>query len=247
MNAQPFFLSSRDAKIYGDTYVWTVNDSYLNSFTDFGVTLHKIILPNSVYPINIYNQQVYFKENGGATQNATLSINNYTGAQFATELQTQLTAVGALVYTATYDSQSKLLSISVPGPDTIQFVAGSNDAYDEMGYLVPTVVASTLDGDFPVILSGTNWLNVITNFATRVFDSAITTGTTLQLPVDVPFGNIIFYEATIDDMVECLDGQLSQISVTFTDNKRNPWVLPSSQDFVITLRILPSYAHHQQE
>lgn len=241
MAAQPFFLNSRDAYLYGGSYTWIVNEPYLNSFNSYGVSIDSMVVPNVVYPFNIYNQQVYFKENGGATLNATLSINNYTGAQFATELQTQLNAsAGVLVYTVTYDSQAKLLQISVPGPDTIQFVDGDNNANDEMGLAIPTSNTSTITSDYPVNLSGTNFLSVRTSFASRVFDSSTITGTTLRLPVDVGFGNIIFYEASFDDMIETLDGSLAQIVVSFADEKDNPWILPANAGFSMTLRIQPN-------
>lgn len=242
MEAQgmPLFLHSYNARESAPaTYEWLINDSHLNAFREFSVAVHNMTFPNTVYPINTYNNLLYLVENGGATVVVTIPINNYTGAQYATALETALNAAGALVYTVTYDAQSLRLTVSVPGPDVFEFVAGANDIYSESGFIVPTGQVSSLTGPNPVMLSGTNVIELVTNFSTHTHSSSSLVNVINLIPVPVSFGGIVFYQASVNDEVDTIEGQLHSIRIQFFDMKRRPWPLPSNADWTIGLRIVP--------
>lgn len=79
------------------------------------MTLRDIILPLTYYNINDSNNTVLLKEGAGSWNLVTLTKGNYTSSQFASEVATQLDAIGAGTYTVSISSITGKMTISVAG------------------------------------------------------------------------------------------------------------------------------------
>jgi hypothetical protein len=238
------YLNSGQAFVANGVYRWDLTDPFLSSFSNFTVAVVRMTLPNLVYPISAgrLNNKVYVKENGGATLTGTIPDNNYNGTQFATALQTMLNAAPfTLVYTVTFNTQSLKLTISVAA-GTIQLITGTNNAYYEMGfYTLPTANAASLTGDYTVELQGTNYVEVIANFVSSAsIASSLSAGVAAVIPMDSGFGSVVFYDPQTPNHYLTAEGYLSNVVVSFKDDKQNQWIPPPNVLFNMVLQITPS-------
>ena len=221
---------------------WEINLPSMNNVRGFNIALQNIEIPNTVYPINSKNNKIYFAENGGETLTAALTENSYTGSTFATEIQTQLNAAGTLVYTVTWDNDAKKLTISVPLPDVFEFISGGQNAYEEMGFDDSLFTqGSSFTSDAPINISGSQYIDVITNFSTGNHSVGTTSNVLVRVPLNVSFGNIIYYEPSTDDPLFVTESNLDEVFITMRDSKGNGWDLPFNANVSLTLKIIPLY------
>lgn len=243
------FLSTRDGELR-ETYntFWSINLPRLNTLQGFEIALQNIEFPNLVYPINAYNNKLYISEDGGGTLTATLTPNAYTGDQMAAELKTQLEAAGAGTYTVTYDKQSKKFTIAVSGAKAaFAFVDGATNAYEAIGFdsvSLPTSAAS-LTSSYPVNLSGSQYVDVVTNFSSHNYSVSTTAHVLVRVPLNENFGSIIFYEPSSDDSLFVTTNQLDEIYMQLRDDKGNYWELPYTSHVSMTLKITPKFESKQ--
>ena len=109
------FLSTRDAinpKTPNDA-TFILNGAIATNIDDYSLSVQSIEIPNLRYPINDFTNKVYFSENVGPVLTATLTNQNYTGSQLATELGVQMTVASTApeTWTGTYNSQTKKITI----------------------------------------------------------------------------------------------------------------------------------------
>jgi len=212
-----------------------------NNTSNYSLSLESCSFPNSVYPINSNNNKIYFKENGGATLEATLQSNNYTGTEFATQIQTQLDAAGANTYTVTYDSQSKKITITENAANTIQLVAGDNDVYDNIGFIVTSADANSITADNPVRLDGSLFIDIITNIGTQNYSSSGRTNVLARIPLSGNFGNVIFYHDESETYLDLAEDDIGYIETRLLDDKGNTFDLPSNANVSYVLRLTKSH------
>lgn len=227
----PLFLHSRDSNNAETWYSqFTIDNFLLNAHKeDAMLNFHGVSFPNAVYPINEYNNQIYFAEDGGALIISTITSNNYTGTQFAAEIQTQMNADGGHTYAVTYDSQSKKISFVVTGGNCA-FIAGENNAYEEMGVndnLTSTFTSLTASN--VVHIAGTQYVDVICDKAVHTYSSTHRTNVLIRVPLNVSFGNVVYFESEMPQHLELHTGShLNSIQFELRDDKGNPYKLPSN-------------------
>ena len=228
----PLFLSTRDSTSTSTWFPrWNITNFLLNhQKDDFSLSLDSVSIPNMVYPINQYNATIYFSEDSGATITSVLPYNNYTGTQFAAALATLLNADGTFTYTITYDNQSKKLTIGVVG-GTCTFIPGSNQPYQEMGLGSEelNVAFTSLTPLFPINLSGTQYVDIISSAMTHSYSSTHTANVLVRIPMNAPFGNIVFFNNQIPHDVVIHSGHaLNSIQLEIRDDKGNAFENPST-------------------
>jgi hypothetical protein len=219
------FLNTRDSD-GGNNYetFWHFARPDLNMPRAFTLSLKNVEFPNTVYPINEFNQNVYFNE-GAATLTATLTPNDYTGAQFATEIKTRMDAAGGQVYTVTYDAQSKKLTLSAPG--NFQLESGANDALEEMGF--ETLVSSTsMTSDYPINISGSAFMDVVVDIANRNFSTSTSSHVLCRVPLNVSFGQLVFYEPPSHAKMFISKERFDQLYISLRDDRGKQFKLPNN-------------------
>ncbi len=217
---------------------WNVDDNMLTQGKNVKVFLKQISIPHAVPAVNSNFNKIYISEDGGGTLTATLTVNNYNGSQFATEIQTQLNAAGALTYTVTYNSQTFKLSFTVVGGD-VKFVTGANTLYFMMGFLESGTGFSDFDSltsPHVIDIAGTRTIRIASNLKTL----NVLHGREINLLATIPslgsFGSIINYEpehATPVDISRI--GGHYVFEVLLFDDRHNLYVVPPNLNWSITL------------
>ncbi|MCK5127900.1 MAG: hypothetical protein KAR42_16705 [candidate division Zixibacteria bacterium] len=90
---------------------YPAEDSQLDILTQPFRTRHGADSGNGLFVIDANNKYIDFDEGGGEL-NATLTEGNYNGNSLATEIKTQLDAVGAITYTVTYSESTGKFTIA---------------------------------------------------------------------------------------------------------------------------------------
>lgn len=247
------FLNSRDSTSYSEENheaSWVINLPRLNNMMGFQLSLQNVEVPNVVYPINAYYNTVYWHEVSGADSlSAALTANNYTGTQLATALATAMTTESAAngstrTYSGSYDSQSKKLTLTVAG-DTFYWEAGSDTdpyCYDEMGLqrsLMPKAAAASQVSDFPINVSGTQFVDVVTNFSNHNFSTGTTGNILARVPMDLGFGNVVTKTLVDKEKLFISVSHIDEIRISLRDDRGNPWILPANAHISLTLRVDP--------
>lgn len=237
--AQLVFLDTRhslDPTIPSDCQ-FELNFQAANDLTNYTMSMESVSFPNAVYPINKHNNKIYFRENGGPILTATLVYNNYTGAEFATQLSFQMTASGTSSYTIIYDSQSKKLTID-SGADNTQLVDGSNNTYDEMGYNVDTDISTILIADYPIRLDGSQYIDVVSTIGNLNYSSNGRTNILARIPILSGFGSIVYYENDSDDLLELVQYDMVNVEIRLLDDKGNLWDLPANSNISYVFKLV---------
>lgn len=220
-----------------DTF-WVINLPRLNYIRSYAITLESVEFPNTVYPINSTNNKIYFSEDGGGTLTATLDANHYTGAQIATEIKTQLEAAGGGTYTVTFDSQTQKLTIAVGGAvTTVGFVVGENNCYDELGFAPPSAVSASITSNFPVNLSGSQYVDIISNLSTLNYSTTHTARVLARIPLYQPFGNMIYHVPPNPTKMIVSDTQITEFFMQLRDDKGSFWQIPRNSHVSLAFKI----------
>lgn len=243
MNERPkvshIFLSTRESETVQnyDTF-WSLNLAY-EGMTAFRLSLAKVCIPNTVYPINAYNQKIFFDE-GAGTLTATLTSSNYTGTQFAAEIQTQLNAAGVDTYTVVYSLQTKKLTITSTG--TFTFVVGALSAFENMGYSeLNFATAASAVSDFPINIAGTQYVDIVSNVSTQNYSGSTTASVFLRVPMLSGFGSIIYYEPEVEEWVKTYSDNMNELYMQLRDDHGNMWMLPDNSHVSMTLKMEPIF------
>ena len=242
-STQLLFLDSDHANQIGTTpsdLIFNLNFNVANDMSGYAMAIQSISIPNMVYPINSNNNKIYWKEDGGAVITSTLTENNYSGMEMATELQTQLNADTGIarVYTVTYDSQSKKLNINTGIlPNTIEFVDGNNNAYAELGFNSSAGSANQYTGAYPVYLSGTQYIDIQADITTNNYSSNGKTNILERIPLTANFGSIITYQNASDDYIDLNEDSINTLEIRVLDDKGNLWQLPQNAQISIVCKL----------
>jgi hypothetical protein len=232
-------LNTRDSEtsVNYNTF-WQIQRPQLNTLKGFKLSLQNIEFANTVYPINANNNIVTFDEGGGSLT-ATLTANSYTGSELASHLKTQMdAAVGAGdTYTVTYDSQSKKLTIASTG--TYFFVSGvANHAFDELGITtLDDAAAASRTSDVPINVSGSQYVDIVTDLSNLNYSSSTTAHVLARVPLNVAFGQVVFYEPNNDGSLFSTVDHLDYVSMALRDDKGNLWELPSNSYVSLVLKL----------
>jgi hypothetical protein len=240
-NESLLFLTTRDnQQVENYNAYFSLRLPRYSLLKGFELSLQTVEFPNTVYPINQYNNDIIFQENGGGNVQAFLTPGDYTGPEFAIEIQTQLNAAGTSVYTVTYDDvHTKKLTISANLANTIGFKDTIYGAYEEMGFDPDLfVVANTITSDYPINISGSAYVDLVSNIAARNYSTSSTANVIARIPLYVPFGNIVFYEPQSDDPLFVSYQQLDEIYLSLRDDKGNPFELPRNAHLSIMFKVL---------
>ncbi len=236
------FLSTRDGRsVYNYKDTWNINNQYYNDLRGFGISLVGMIFPNLVYPINEYNQMIYLTDSDGNPNPKTVTIPsaNYTGATFGAAIKTALDAASLLTYTVSFDSPTEKLTISVVGPDTCEFTSGDNSAYEAMGFedALFSSGTSSITSDNPIEISGTPYIQVLTNFVGNNYSSFTNSNVLTTVPVTESFGAWVFFSNRQTQNQYVTDARIHEIKMELRDAWGNPFKLPNNAYVQLTFRI----------
>lgn len=121
-----------------------------------------ITIPLSIYTIDSRNNKLLVQEDTDEPVEITLTPQNYTATQFASELKTKMDAITTKVYTITYNSQTNKFTITVDTGD-FAFLDVPNNCYYEMGLTSDQLNVSddTITSGKPADLSGLKVISVV--------------------------------------------------------------------------------------
>lgn len=241
------FLNTKDAidptTPHDATFVLV--DILPSRLSQYKLSIATVEIPNLVYPINDNTDQVYFAENGGGTITISLTQQNYTGSQLATELATQMTASTGIaeVYTGTYDAQTKKITIVPTNPlNSITWIDGANSADEVTGFSTfnTPIIGGGVAPD-SIRLDGSQYLDLITNLATSNYSSNSRGNTLYRVPLLVPYGNISFHTNSTDDFLQISSNSMHSVNIRLYDDKDRLFVLPSNCACSYVLKLTPIY------
>jgi hypothetical protein len=255
------FLSTRNSQVT-ETYdaLYSVYLPRLNILKGYYMALQNIEFPNTVYPINSKNNVLlwddYDDSLAATVSNLQITVpeNNYTGPQLATKLQELMRAVSTIDYIVSYDDQAKKMVFQGDVNDTLLWVSVSNSMYEELGFsetgasfstaqdITPgadLTAANNFSSDHPINISGTAYVDVVTNLSTLNHSLGTTANVLVRVPMNVAFGNVVFYEPATDDALFIPAQRLDEFFVQLRDDKGNSWELPPLSHVSMTMKITP--------
>lgn len=235
-------LDSRDSELSDNyrTYFLLNSHHHLQSHAEHqSLSVLNVELHNTVYPINANNNLLKITEVGGGVDTITITENYYTGTTLATEIQTQLNAAAGLAYTytVTYDSTTKKITIDTGnGAQTITYNSIANDILVPLGMdLTDSTSTQTKVSSYPIIISGTRYVDVVSNLQFRNIQSGRSSNVLVRVPMTVPFGNTLFYEPNHHHDMYVKTAALHDFQIELYDDNGNFWELPPNAYFSITL------------
>lgn len=234
---------------------WYFNHERFELQRDFTVTLRTVEFPNLVYPTNEFNNVISFTPDSVTALTVTLTPGVYNGYYYATTLAAEMQALLRAYDTPTYSAatisgsfnvytQKITLTSSVP----IKFVLVDNSAYEQMGFdesLFDTA-HTTWTSAFPVHLSGTTYVDVVTNMSVPSYNLRNTGHLLCRIQVDQPFGYDIYYKHESPDFIPCTTRHLDFMEITLYDDHGNLFKLPDNAhlSMVLTLNTeLPEFTN----
>lgn len=206
------------------------NNNYVLSFESFQFA-------NLVYPINSNNDKFYFQENNNTsiTYTATLSHQNYDGSQIALELATAMTNASGNGYTylGSFNDQTKKLTITAdPGQ-----VWRVNTVHYETGFKITLFFSQSITALNTVRLDGAEFIDIITNISSKNYSSDNKTNILYRIPLNEPFGSIVFFQNTTDDYLYVHNSDIQVLEMRIIDNLGRAFILPDNAPVSITLKI----------
>jgi len=188
------------------------------------IRLSNLELPWTHYVFNSTNNTINFKEDGGGTLVATLSSQNYSRSQLATEIKTQLESAGAGTYTVSVSNNTYKLTITpTAGITNFQLLAsGSNSCHKTLGFSVDSANSSTVTGNEIAQISGLNYVLLRSNVALNrrhksFYDNSSTSHDILaRIPVTTNSGSVVYFNA-VDQPFSESHGDLDELRFRLTD------------------------------
>ena len=131
------------------------------------IIIKSVQIPFTCYPINVTNNVLTF--NGGLIT-ITITPGSYTSSSLGIELKSKIDAAfGDATTVVTFSNKTFKLSIVRGTPFIIDAFINipASTASSILGFNVSSSNLSTVIGDSAVNLSGTNYVNIISNFLTK--------------------------------------------------------------------------------
>jgi len=223
------YFDSRNASDPSEPSIAVYNlNMRLNTYSHTHVQLSDISFANLVYPINSNNNTLVLEENAASsTTTFTITSQNYTGSQFATELSSILSAGTGegTVYTASYDSQTKIITITTDGNDFR--ITSASTCLDEIGlYTEMSSAQTTHVMPYPVRLDGSEYVDIISNIRVNNINTSGRTTILARVYLDAPYGSLITWSNVTDDSLPFFSSDFSSIELRLIDSKGNLFSLP---------------------
>lgn len=207
----------------------------------YGISLESAVIPNLEYPVNRSNNNIYFKENGGATLVATIPQGVYNASELSAELKSALEAVGALTYTIIYVDTTKKYSFNVGIGNTIQFVSGQNSINNVIGFPeTGSDVLSSITSQYPVRLDGIEYCDLQLGGVpsnTNISSSQPNTSTIARVPILEQFSGVVYYvNPDNHSFLTIQHDLLYRIRYRLVAPSGRDLILPSNVDVSLVLR-----------
>lgn len=226
---------------------WLVQNNFFNNLTEYEIRVESLTFMNMVYPTNSSNNQLSVKVDGGSAQTLTVTEGVYTTTTLITELESLLT-ISPITTTVTYDDTTYKFTFAVSG-GTLEFVDIANSMYDQLGLDVDefAVISSSKVADFPIDLSGSSHVDVLSNLTCSDNVHSSNLGSLLcHVPLDVNYGDLVEYRPIHDTWMRVSGQQgFQEFTIQLRDDHGNDYTLPDNQILTITLIIrgVPYYIH----
>lgn len=207
----------------------------------FRVSLRSCEFPNTVYPINSYNNKLVVTPNSGSiVYLITLTEGSYTGSTLATHIATQIqAAAGGQTFTGTYDSDTK--KITITSNANFAFVLCDNNIYEELGLGSSAfdTLQLTHTSAYPINISGTSYVDLVSNLSSLSYSPGSSNHILARIPVDVSFGSIVFYQNSIPEELEITNHHIDVLTFSLITDKGVFFELPDNAHMSIVLSITP--------
>ncbi len=194
--------------------------------------LVKAIVPNLRYPVNSRNNVITYTGTIG-TGTATIPAAAYSSTTFADAIQATLrTATSSATLTVTFSATTYLLTIATGDVNTISV---SGISAEIMGFPDIAITAATsIVGLYPIRLDGSMYVDLVVggvNIETYT-DSSINSALRImeRIPLDQPFGNIVYFEPTNPVSFKCNSQTFLNFSLSMVGDDGLPWTLPVGVD-----------------
>jgi len=210
---------------------FNLNNAISANLDDYRMSIQSAEVPNLVYPVNRFNDQVYFTENGGGVITTALTQKNYDGTELARVLALVMTnATGvAETYTGTYDIYTKKITISAAGATSITFENGANNSDFVTGFSnFGEILIGGGDASRVVRLDGTEYIDILTNLNTQNYSSNGNSNILFRIPMNVGFGSVVFQANNTDDHIFVSSNSMNTFSILIRDSNGRPFELPDN-------------------
>lgn len=249
------YLNSKDQVRRGsfNNQAWEIeiSQSFDRSVSGFLCSVQEMNFMNTHPTIHKYNKYIYFVENGGATPNVTLTAalveGTYVIDDFALAVETALNAATgtATGYTVTIDDFSyQMIITQADGIDfTLQTSTDAGRAFDYtpyhiMGYdTYQFKFATSLVGDGIVDLSGSKYIDIVTNLPTH---NSSTNGRAplLRVALDAPPNTFFSFFNSDTDYLFVNDNGINVIKIELFDDRGAPFVIANNSFISMTLKLV---------
>jgi hypothetical protein len=171
-NDPPFhlYLDSREGDGYNASKNYIIRMPRMCSGDGFLCTLVNFTLPNMVYPINAYNNTIYWQITGQLNSfSATVPVGDYSvedtnnDRDFVFKLEAAMNAVFP-GHTVSYNYRTNLFSFAHANGITI--FDGTNSMFSLLGFDTVPVAAASITAQYPAELRGSLYVDVSTNLST---------------------------------------------------------------------------------
>jgi len=189
------------------------------------LSLVNVTIPVLFYPISRDrgNFALYFQEDGSTSTTYSLELitdNNPTGVSLAADLQAKMNAESGKTYTVTYDLDTGKISIAV-NSGTFRIIDGPNSAHIEIGYNVDdsTFHSGSFELHYPVDISGTKYIDVVTNLGNQAsWNSSGTYTVATRVPCVASFGEILIENLPLSQKIRSFS-PINRISFSLRDDR----------------------------
>ena len=248
MSTSIYIFLNSDDRTTGEPHqpVFNLSSIASSNLLNYKLSLSTLEFPNSVYAINSVrnNNFLYFQEAGStaATYSGTFTETEYTGATFATEVQSILNnnTGNAYTYTVSYSSTTKKLTISEGSNNQFRIVTGDSTAHREVGWDVVNVTdfkTAAYELSAPIDISGTKYIDVVSSIGNLNVSSSYNSNIIFRCPVNSSFGDIIFYQNTDNSEMYISHDDFSEIRLDLRDDRGRPFQLPHNASASFVLRL----------
>ena len=137
------------------------------------IEIKKVDMVKSFYNIDDTNNQIYFLDTGVTATTSTITNQDYTEAQLATEVQTQMNADGDGTYTVTFGSQTGKMTLAIgSGNYELTTTTTTNAVWDVIGFdtSADKTGAGTYTGDNLVDINHPKYIDIKSRAISNLMD-----------------------------------------------------------------------------
>lgn len=234
--------SDNDANINthpGDT-TWVLGEVIPPSITSVSIFLDSCSIPITIptFRSGVNNILDFYENSGAVLRQAVISPGTYSGLELATELQTQMNAVGSNTYTVTYSSITKKLSINTTIPDTFRILSSST-CLGKTGFQASLVFVSGQVGDYMVFLLGSRYLDVCVNFNCTSIALNRRNNIIARIPLSAEAGSVIFWASQIPIKSVCSVADLTEINIRLFDDTGSSYLIDPNHQVTYNFAMEP--------